>query len=58
MNNFTGANAYTTKIPGGTLNKVQLTNPSNVKIQWPSANGNTKPTTIKKSTSFLRSIFG
>ena len=39
-NNNNNRNVYTTQIPTGTLTSVQLSNPKNVKIQWPSLSGN------------------
>lgn len=43
MNNFTPSNPYTTKVPVGTLNRVQLSLPQNVQIQWPNRSGNNLP---------------
>lgn len=52
------ANPYTTQIPTGTINRVQLSSPVNVKIQWPSINGNTVPTKKTIGNSILRNLFG
>jgi hypothetical protein len=51
-------NPYTSKIPSGTLNNVQLTNPQNVAIQWPSISGNTVPKKKTVGKGFFRAIFG
>lgn len=55
-NNFQLVNPYTSKIPSGTLNKVQLTNPKNVAIQWPNVSGGNLP---KNSIlpPFLKGLF-
>lgn len=58
MNNFTVASPYTKKIPSGTLTNVQLTNPTNVQIQWPSPSGNTQPNKRSVGKSILAKIFG
>jgi hypothetical protein len=50
-------NVYTSKIPTGTLNRVQLTQPNNVKIVIPNRSGNNLPTT-KAGNNFLRKLFG
>lgn len=52
------ANPYTTQIPSGTINKVQLTNPSHVQIQWPSISGGNMPMKPVVGNSFLRKLFG
>ena len=46
-NNFGVVNPYTTKIPTGTINRVQLLQPSNVQIQIPNVTGgNKQPKTV------------
>jgi hypothetical protein len=57
-NNFTPANPYTRKVPTGTLNHVQLTNPTTVKIAWPNPSGGNAPIKQPIGISFLRKLFG
>jgi hypothetical protein len=59
MSNYSSnvANPYTSKIPTGTLNKVQLTQPSNVVIAWPNRSGGNLPTG-KTLPKILRNLFG
>jgi hypothetical protein len=38
-NNFQVSNPYTSRVPGGTLTKVQLTQPNSVQIAWPNTSG-------------------
>lgn len=56
MNNFTVANPYTSKIPGGTLNKVQFVVPQSIGIQIPNRSGHNLPS--QPLPSFLRTLFG
>jgi hypothetical protein len=58
MNNFTTFNPYTTQTPSGTLNKVVLTQPSHVAIQWPNPTGGTRQLPVSSIPSYLRKLFG
>ena len=58
MNNFTVANPYTKNIPsGGTLNKVQLTNPQNVQIAWPNQSGGNVLNNMKNLSNVFKGLF-
>jgi hypothetical protein len=56
-NNNNNRNTYTTQIPTGTVNKVQLMSPQSVKIQWPNLSGNNLPN-AQAQPAFWRRIFG
>jgi hypothetical protein len=59
MSNYSSnvANPYTKKIPSGTLNQVQLTNPQDVQIQWPNRSGNNLPNNTKTLPGIFRKLF-
>ena len=56
-NNFQVPNPYTRKIPSGTLNQIQLSNPKSVSIQWPNQTGGNLPNNTKMLPTFLRKLF-
>lgn len=60
-NNNNAWNPYTTNVPSGSLTKVQLSNPRNVAIAWPSLSGNNLQGTSAKPTKYpaiFRKLFG